>query len=635
MSENKSSKDMNIQLSRLAITGPIYEYTPICVLVEIADAHGIKYAQKDYDSPDFSNHLYDTIYKTPVHRIGEINDHKSWQNIARFVNKHSQWTQPKLIQAYNFLLEFMTPNSSDLLSKIPHKFSIGLQTPLNPISINACILYKICIANGIHVNPRTNLNQMAYAVKLLRDNPDAILRKAKLFIERDAKRIDLINVLMLSSDEIKDPNESNTDTIQVYNCLPKTVASHTMLERLYQSLTDTRTLQAKIDPSTENGAIALAAINYGIDISRSINAIREYKVLKLAERSNYLPIDPWMSYWYELNPTIFDLSYTFNPLFPIKFYDPINLEIMVRNSGYTNAEIANDRPYELLQLASVSETFYQGPMPNMKGKTTPIDLDNIDDVKYGQLICFGQLDYTLQPITISELSDLFDNNQNFTNPFNNNSVFTSTAINKLKLILSSTQGPVLTKILPQESVEARSELLGIINRIELIVRNTDPLTREFGLIYKNSNRKTKEHIQLILKKLLDIGMYMRGWKGNGEYPVIIAPVPADREIEVAVNITNSISEFEKLCTDLGKIGTQICNLPLVIYKDGEYQLSRRENEGITIKNRINIVKEGEKSTNISSCIRLSSNYISSSAHKYITFLGLPSPFDIFNLRHIS
>lgn len=631
----RSDRCQSRQLSRLAITGHVYEHTPMCVLMEIADAHGIKYEHKDYDKPNFAHHLLASIHQTPVPSIStdEIKEMVQWQYVARFVNKHSQWLQGKLTLGYNFLLEFM--NNDDPLNKIPLDFICGLQTPENPYAVNACILYKTCIYHRLNVNSRTTINQMAYAVKMLRENLESVMRRAEAFVKRDAKRIDLINVLMLAYYEVQDPDPMIIDNVTNYEIVPKVCTTHEHLLRLHESLTDVRTLQQRIDPTTHSGAIALAAINYNIDISKSSDPTREYKILRIAGRNDYKPADPWMNYWYHRNLSIFDLTVTFNPLFPTGFYEINRMISMVQNEGFTSTEMSNVEPYELLQLAYVSDTFYQGEMPNMKSRQTPIYLDDIADVPYGQLLCYGQFDSPLRPITILELTELFNNNLNFSSPFGTDVIFSTASINKLKLIAQSPSGPNPNVRLSPETVAARSRLLESINGIELILRNNDEPSRQLALTYKNSNPDTKQSIRNALTHLLHTGMYMRGWSGSGDYPVIKAPVPPEKEPDVAINVTESIARYEAACRSLGKIGTQINDLPLVTYKDGEYQASNCISDGITVGQRLSIVKEGDQTGNVASCIRLSSNWICSSAHKYMLVIGLPNPFDIFHLRHIA
>lgn len=621
------------QLSRLSITGHIHEHTPLCVLIEIADAHGIKYDQKDFTKPNFNNQLLASIHQTSVPTVSGANDLIEWQYIARFVNKHSQWPQTKLTQAYNFLINFTA--NEDPLTKISQGFSHGIQTPDNPFAVNACVLYKICIHHRLNTNSRTTITQMAYAVEMLYENVESVVRRVKSFVERDAKRIDLINMLMLSPHEVQDPNPVIMDIPINPNTIPKTNADFEMLRTLHGFLNDIKTLQQRADPGTACGSVALAAINFGTDISRATDPTREYRILKLSGRAEYKPVDSWMNYWYKLNPNLFDIDVTFNPIFPSCYYNINRMQVMATNEGYCAAEINSNDPYELLSMNYVAETFYLGEMPNMKSRQTPIELDDVEDIPYGQLVCFGQYDAPLQPMSIKELADLFNANQNFTNPLQQNSVFTSNAIGKLKFIASSPGGPNPNVRLPADTVMIRNQLLEAINGVEMTLKTNDEPTRQFAFSYRNAAPDTKTVIRNALANLLHIGMYMRGWSGVGEYPVIKAPVPVEREPEVAVNVTKAIADYETLCRSLGKLGVQINNLPLVRYRDHEYQVAISDQDGRTIGQRLAIVKRGDETDNVASCIRLSSNWICASAHKYIIALGIQSPFDIFNLRDIS
>ena len=291
-----------------------------------------------------------------------------------------------------------------------------------------------------------------------------------------------------------------------------------------------------------------------------------------------------------------------------------------------------------MQLSYVTETFYVGEMPNMKAQQTAIDLDDITDIPFGELLCYGPMEGPFQPVTMNELINLFNANQNFTNPFNDNSVFSEHAINKLKFITKSSFpafGPYHNKI-TLNSLEMRNRLFEVIIEIEITLKANDEPTRRFVFSYRNSTPDTKHTIIKTLTSLLHTGMYMRGWLGpNQEFPIRVAPVPPNKDGEVALNVTHSISEYERQGRTLGKIGMEINNLPLIHYRDGHYQVSTSSNDGLTIGERLEIVKQGETSNNIASCIRLSSNWICASAHKYLTALGQSSPFDIFKLRHIS
>jgi hypothetical protein len=128
---------------------------------------------------------------------------------------------------------------------------------------------------------------------------------------------------------------------------------------------------------------------------------------------------------------------------------------------------------------------------------------------------------------------------------------------------------------------------------------------------------------------------MRGWLGYEDYPIIEAPVSYDKEIEVALNVTQSIAKYKEERSKNKNIGNIIDSLPLVKYKDEEYLVSKNKHDGFTIGDRIEIVIKGKDNPTVYSCIRISSNYICSSVHKYSLILGLPAPFNIHKLRYIS
>ena len=483
------------------------------------------------------------------------------------------------------------------------------------------------------MNTDTTIKQMAYGIKLLRETPISIIRRMTIYVEKIAKKDQLINILVNSNIEIQDPKVITKDPIINYNIIPKNDITHEYLDVLHQSLNDVKFLQQRIDPITDSGAIALTSIIYNIDISKSKNPILEFKIIKTTSPQNYIPVDNWLKYWYIKNSKLFDLTKTFNPIFSKKFYDKsITLNLAI-NEGFSSIELKNDDNYELLQLAHLTDTFYIGEMPYLDTNITPIDLDNISDIPYGELLSYGQINVKLKPISINEISNLFTNNENFTTPFDSSKVFSKYSINKLRLIVMGSDGPTNQKI-SDETIKNRANLVNIINSIEHLLFISDNPTKILAQLYIKSPFETKLIISKILTKLLHIGMYMRGWSGTGDFPLIKTPVPNDKELLVTIKVTESIVDYEKFITSNIEVGSIINNLPLVLYKDDQYTLSKNKSDGLSIIDRLSIVKLGDKTSNMSSCIRLTSNWICSSAHKYLCAICI-NPFNIKNLRYIS
>ena len=609
-------------LSRLLITGNVDLNTPLCIISEIADAHGINYDTNEFDNKQYIQELIDTInsnekisIKFPIEVISD------WEYLARFVNKSVLWPQNLLVKAYEYLSSFyMNPN---LIKEMHINFISGIQTPENIYSINPCVLYKICRDSNINMTSKTTLDQLYKAVYYLKCDKSQLIDQCISSVQKFNKS-SLINLLLDNNDD------SNSDDID-YDSFPDQLITYEGLVKLENRISDVTELRLMIGPKTNEGAIMLAAINYNIDISKSKSPIDEYVELRHNDL-NYKPVDKWFKYWYDKNRDLFDLRKTFNPLFPRKIYNQVSLLNLANYYGYNINDKIHVSYYEFLQLAHTSETFYQGLLPLTKKEATIIDLDELSEVPYGQLLSYGQIDVSLYPITILELIDLLTANQNFTSPFGSEKVFSRTSIKKLKNILSSPHGSDYHIKIDTETFLIRKKLFDLITEIEL---TNDDASKMLVSTYKNGSYSTKKYIENMLDILLVLGMNMRGWIGTGDYPIREAPVPYSREGFVAVSVTQSIAKYKNERDKNKNIGDIIDRLPLVKYKDEEYLVSKNKDDGFTIGERVEIVIKGKDNPTVYSCIRMSSNFICSSVHKYSLILGLPAPFDIFKLRHIS
>lgn len=608
------------KLSRILVTGNVNICTPLCVLLEIAEAHGIVHNHS-------VSKLVHEINERPIVRVNfdEKITITDLQLVARFVNSHCNWTKRTLKQAFDFLIQF---NKEKI--EIPTNFEIGLQTSQQPFLINACVLYKMCTVNGIEVKPTTTINQMAYAIKLLKSSAETISRRMKLFLET-ATTSQMISLLITSENEFEDAEilePTEIPTIGDFNIIPKEKLSSTRLLSNFEYYTSLRSMQRDAISTSVHDSVTLLALTDKFDISKASNPVFELKEFRSKTRDSYIPVDSWMKHWFEINPKLFNLTVTFNPLFPREFYREEDLSKMVIAEGH-NLNLLEDS-YEILQLAHLSNTFYYGLMPGLKSEFTIIDRDLIAEVPCGQLLCYGQKDSGLNLISIEELINLFESNKNFTSPFGCDEVFSKEAINKLKIITRSTEGPG-SNHLSMETIQLKIRLLNVINRTTATMKIFDKMTSSFIAKYSDSDDSFKEIIVSALTSLLNIGMYTRGWTGKGDYPLNDNYVKLPHE-QIETNTSSEIFKFESFSEIIGDL---ITGLPLVIFKAGEYLTSNSEDEGLTIGERLTIMKEGDKSDTINSCMRLSSNWLCSSAHKYLSVLGNSEPFNIYTLKHIA
>lgn len=75
-------------------------------------------------------------------------------------------------------------------------------------------------------------------------------------------------------------------------------------------------------------------------------------------------------------------------------------------------------------------------------------------------------------------------------------------------------------------------------------------------------------------------------------------------------------------------------LPLLKYRDGQFTAETNPEAGLTIRDRIELVKLGNDNL-IVSCIRLTSNIIGATYYRYSKILDLPVHFEIEDLRRIN
>jgi hypothetical protein len=313
-------------------------------------------------------------------------------------------------------------------------------------------------------------------------------------------------------------------------------------------------------------------------------------------------------------------------------------------------------------------------------------------------VTVGSLEYreSLTVYKLTELADYFESCRDFINPHNVQENFSNGAIAKLKLLCRNSLAEprpldsgdrVITKSNPAAAIISRTargynqrgrsalsppspnsraqisgsrsdetpmvnsavrrayqKLLDAIDKVEAnrIALNTK--AQSLKRVYLGLKKEEQVLVIETLTKLLEAGMCMRGWKvSSPDYPLIskdtVTPVGMQHQVDVEVNASlHSFSDcVDKLNVALAR---RIKNLTLVCIQDSpgkvlEFKQSSEPKNGLTIWDRYNIVIKGEESDNMSSCIRLTSNWFVSSAYYYLVALGLERPFDITQLAKIS
>lgn len=631
---------MEISLSRLSITGPVSPDTPKIVIQEIADTHFIKYDEnKLYDSK-YLVKLLSLINTKKVMTVRKPYTKNTLKIIARYVNpKCMSWRKESLEKAFIFLTECTTDDQLLKIYRIEH---YGPQTPDKPESLNACILYKLCRMYNIITNFDTTIHQMVNNIKLLYQlkypNVNHSIRTdiIDFIMYENCNNSQLINILSLinvenecySGKSSEDFNNSMTYNIQYY--------SYEELENTAESIKNTMVKKCPINPVE---AVVMAAIYYKLDISQVDDPIKEYKEIT---RTPYIPHDRKLAYKIResrkhkeslLNPY---LTENFNPNFPYNMYDEDDLIQLCKNEGYVIYNFSPDSSYTKLQTAHLSDFFIHGKQGNIKNEETTF-FETIEELEYDEVVTYGVRNETVKAYTYGELADTFKSYIQFKDPIEGE-IFSEESIDKLFLMSQMDQRITETT----EMFEERLNLGREIERVKLYNQIGDKSIRDFQSRYNILNDTNKSHVESVLTKLLHSALYMRGWTGEGPYPLKSEDTNFEMEEQINVDhrVTQSLIEletsFDQLNENIYDMGNIIRDLPLMEYNrySNSFNCTNLIEEGLTIKERLRIVRGGEDAS-AQSCIRLSSNKLTATAYYYMFLIGMELSFEISEVSYIS
>ncbi len=662
-------KTSPISLSRLAITGAITHSTPLVVLSEIADAHSISYNHDRMNEPRYLVQLINTINSKSVNIVREPYTLDTYKLIARFVNSKRQWKRNSLERAFNLLLEYTNINK---LSNVHVGFKFGPQTPEHPDSLNACVLYGICKANRIDTRFTSSIDEMASNIEMLFSLRDQNIHHSirtsihEAMIYGGCEGYQLVNILSQidpdrsihimnlnsvtdQSDQSDQSDQNNqTNTTNTTNIIENIESNNEVIisyEDINSAVSEIRNRNIRTKPRTHVDAVVMASIYYKIDISAVKNPLAEYQELC---RTPYFPIDRNIAKRLQVtnkHPDSIDnphLDQVFNPNLPSNIYDDNDLIAMCTDEGYDNDDIRDEGAYSLLQLSYFLPTFFHGKQGNIiNEETTMLELINSDrteeGLEYDNVVVYGIRDNNMIAYSYGELSDIFRNYKKFQRPNGNNDLFDDTVINKLYSLCHKDQRN-------DESEECFRERLKLgeeIDSVKLYLQTNQAQVHEFINRYERYEVHEQNIIEDFLTQLLHCAMYMRGWRGEGSYPLTSEETTNERELQPVIDlrVTESIRQLDSIIENMNNLegmGDLIKELPLIFYhyRSGELLPSTSEEEGLTIIERINIVKGGEDGS-LQSCIRMSSNRFAASAYYYMNLIRMEQPFILVDLAHIA
>lgn len=590
-------------ITKIDVAGPIDELTPLIVLREIMQSHDIDLSDLKILSDPRSSLIYirNQVEATRVFFTQPSFTYEEMPRISKFVNKNVVWTKEELQMSLNFICNFSSfrPLAENQKYGMPYP-GANSRTLYSP-----CMLYRLLRVKEQNINIFCTFKELAEAVRLCYANNDPNNGSLQVLYYQLSKmnQSELTKMYLYglgcihgrkfsSLLEIDSDGEDPNDIYQGGDHPSKSVGDSDKLprddEEFYNNLLHSANLfknhselLINISPRTSSEAIALAAINYNIDISFALDPILEYDNLQNTS-GNYIPKDFHLLKKFYSDPSCLKLDIHFNPMLPPELYVGVSLRSLALDEGYTDMDISEEGPYSLLQTAAFSETFFHGKgSSEIKNKETFSDYEPIRDISSSKIIRFGSripkggwpsASVSSEAFTYRELGILFRNFRSFRHPIDGKP-FTKLQIRKLKLLCEKVYSDD-----QNEDVEERRSLLESIHFVEFLLSGELQSAATLCKIHKEGFGNI---LNDIFKCLLELGFYMRSWDGISPYPVEDAPFDNENPGNVYINVTNHIILFEEKCQNAENlysgIGNIILNVPLIMYdQTGYYVLSNSQ-----------------------------------------------------------
>lgn len=370
-----------------------------------------------------------------------------------------------------------------------------------------------------------------------------------------------------------------------------------------------------LQPRTDTQAVALGAKFYRLDLSRCKKPLLEFY-----RRRQGLPFaEAYCRQVQQLNPGAYDLGCSWHPELPESSYSP-HLSSVLQHYGVRDQE-------QLLDLHLLSN-FHRGAVHGLRNFLTITNREDLSELPpeapRPALVSFGSHGAGFQLHLASELSWGFEATMEFVNP--QGGFFEAAQIERLKMLAHTG-----SRRHRHQSADWQG-LLAAIRKVELHHSSQDRYQRELKRAWSEMEAGQKEILIEVLELLLETAFKMRGWKAGQPLPLEI--VPASDPVEVSLEVSQCLTRLEALEKAHPAMVDKVYRLPLVEYKSGKYCPARSEREGFTLGDRLAIVRQGENTRNINSCIRVTSNWLLASCHRYLTALQRAPNFEVAKIRTI-
>jgi len=624
-----------ISLNRFAwVPCGIGTETPRCVLDEWAETLGVQ--PGSYTSSQLVALLHDRnhlLASTSVPTTGPSTP-EHWSRFAQFLNPRCKWTQNALVQAWHRVGWAL----QDGPGRAPEG-EVGWPTSRSPRRVPATLAYGCLVHRGVYVPPHASPSQLAELLHLSTTTVgEAGIRKAVLTLlhARPQSALSVWSFLVEQSRDLLSeryvPGADQTERLRV----------------LFQRW-ESRLFKAELyEPRTHDEAVLLAAMQYGVDIHTASNPLNEYThlVLSIAEHAGRSrgqiwgcvqythPVDPALGAWTTRNPSALSLAHRYIPVFPVELWPHDAAKDLAERWGKSATHASHMMTaQEFLQWRSVAYHFYGGVPCTAVNVQTPVDLTDVAAVPNHDAVAYGNPEQGYAVMAWQELQQWLENSRQASWPASKGALeIDACALDQLERLAKDRQWYPLVqavRVVKEDATEERQAVSG------------------FVLAYRNATLSEQQTVDTALWTWLYMGMAMRGWRAHPPASpaglakaalYISTPFPMhDTEVEHGDTLDVRIHRWSELlydalatCSPVWR--TRLATARLYLFSEGHYMPAHDRDQGLTLEDRLRILT---RTDNVHACVRLSSNWMCSSAYYYLTQVGCDLPFSIRDLVRIA
>lgn len=555
-------------------------------------------------------------------------DGSGWGELARYINPECEWEAEELTKAYNHM------ESPPSIDRLPILFKIEEVTMSNPFAINKLIAFRYVMQIALPLDIAMTQEEMEFGIKVWR-NPSSTINK---FIEICMSIVNGSTRSMMSSGIVK----------LLYDIVKQnTPPAFSALEVAYKEM---RRENVRFCDFPQ--LIMYCATKYYTNILKTQGNETDIIILRAAlledRKSNRVE---------ELKDFISDKL--------PQFITERDINLMRRNHGIDIDEkkIITTVEDELNHISThllMNRSFYPCTSASIDIptdiKTTAILAHDISQIPSNQLLFYGTPFNIKYLITFDELAESLEARGTFNN-------FLELSDEKGRTRVDDRPFPPYIRprlshlASERTNIPGASRLLNVMAHIYIKENKDNEVWLELSKSYKSvphvdkskfsniENYKKeilieRQKLESHLRHTIDIGMLMRGWDGKDrkDYPIEYVPdldekVEGRRQSDVNERVSYS---FYILESNLNKSGWKELydKLPLCRYSRSMFIKPNGNDATLTLRARLDLVKKGDtRGTSTDSCIRMSSNYIISTAIRALQLMELPIPFSLSRLYY--